>query len=394
MSPFKQIIATSRIAVMSIPSRVGMSLSTVLSIAMVVIVLLGFLAMAAGFRKTVEGTGSRDTAIILAKGATSELNSSIDQDAVRQIEAAPGIARLGAAAVMSAENYVIVGARKRGTESESNVTLRGIGPAGLAVRPQTRLAAGRMFQPGSNEIVVGRSVAEGFESFAVGDSVHLGATDWKVVGLFEADGTLFESEIWADAKLVPTMFSTGNATQSIRARLNSPAAIAEVEAYIAANPTLKLSVRSEAEYFAAQASATGNIIRYIGWPLGIAMAIGALAGALNTMYSSVATRGSEIATLRILGFGGFSIFVSTIAEATLLALLGGLLGLGLAYAFIDGMSASTLGSNLTQVMFRFDLSSAIAVQALVLALAVGLAGGILPAWRASRQNIPAGLAGL
>jgi putative ABC transport system permease protein len=371
-----------------------MSLSTVLSIALVVIVLLAFLAMAAGFRTTVAGTGSSQTAIVLAKGATSELNSAIDQDSVRRMEAAPGIARSGAEPLMSAENYVIVGARKAGSNADSNVTLRGIGPAGLAVRPQARLAAGRMFQPGSNEIVVGRSVAEGFAGLAVGKSIHLGAADWKVVGLFEADGTLFESEIWADSKLVPTMFGTANATQSIRARLTSPAAIAQVEAYLAANPTLKLSVRSEADYYAAQASATGNIIRYIGWPLGIAMAIGALAGALNTMYSSVATRGSEIATLRILGFGGFSIFVSTIAEATLLAALGGLLGLGLAYAFIDGLSASTLGSNLTQVMFRFDLSWAIAVQALVLALAVGLAGGILPAWRASRQNIPAGLAGV
>jgi len=394
VSPFRQIAATSRIAVMSLPSRLGMSLSTVLSIALVVIVLLAFLAMAAGFRTTVAGTGSSQTAIVLAKGATSELNSAIDQDSVRRMEAAPGIARSGAEPLMSAENYVIVGARKAGSNADSNVTLRGIGPAGLAVRPQARLAAGRMFQPGSNEIVVGRSVAEGFAGLAVGKSIHLGAADWKVVGLFEADGTLFESEIWADSKLVPTMFGTANATQSIRARLTSPAAIAQVEAYLAANPTLKLSVRSEADYYAAQASATGNIIRYIGWPLGIAMAIGALAGALNTMYSSVATRGSEIATLRILGFGGFSIFVSTIAEATLLAALGGLLGLGLAYAFIDGLSASTLGSNLTQVMFRFDLSWAIAVQALVLALAVGLAGGILPAWRASRQNIPAGLAGV
>jgi putative ABC transport system permease protein len=221
--------------------------------------------------------------------------------------------------------------------------------------------------------------------------VSFGTSRWTVVGVFDAGGSVFESEIWADLPVVQSLFNRNNIFQTVRARLTSPAALAGLKSYSDNDPRLKLDVKSENAYFAEQASQTTDLIQMLGWPLAIAMAFGALAGALNTMYSSVAARATEIATLRAIGFGGFPAFVGTLAESLLLAAIGGLLGAAATYFIFDGITASTLGGNFTQVVFDFKLSPVLIAEGVALALIVGLIGGFFPAIRAARLPIVSGL---
>ena len=387
-----QVAAVTRINVKSIPQRFWLSLSTVVAIALVVMVLLSFLAMANGFQRTLTSSGADDVAIVLRGGSQAEINSIVSRDQVRLIEDGPGIARSAdGKPLVSAELYLIVDGVKRSSQTKANLPLRGIGQEGAAVRKGIRIVEGRMFSPGANEIVVGRALLREFEGFEIGKTVSFATSRWTVVGIFEAEGSVFESEIWADLPVVQSLFNRNNIFQTVRARLQSPAALDALKRYIDEDPRLKLDVKSEAAYFAEQASQTSDLIQKLGWPLAIAMALGALAGALNTMYSSVATRAVEIATLRAIGFGGFPAFVGTLAESLILAALGGVIGAMATYLIFDGLSASTLGASFTQVVFSFKLSPFLIVQGVLMALAVGLAGGLLPAVRAARLPIVAGL---
>jgi putative ABC transport system permease protein len=264
----------------------------------------------------------------------------------------------------------------------------------MAVRKGIHIIAGRMFSPGSNEIVVGKALLSEFDGLQLGQTVTFGTGRWKVVGVFEAEGSVFESEIWADLPVVQSFFKRDNVFQTVRVRLVSPAALGELQRYLNSDPRLKqLEAKSEAAYYAEQASGTSNLIQKLGWPLAIAMAFGALAGALNTMYSSVAARTTEIATLRAIGFGGLPAFVSTLVESAVLAALGGGLGVAAAFLIFNGLSASTLGASFTQVVFTFEVTPALAAQGVSLALIVGLIGGIFPSVRAARMPILAGLYG-
>lgn len=386
MTWLKQIIAASRVAVLGVPSRIGMSLSAILSVAMVVIVLLGFLSMASGFRSTMESSGSDGSAVILAEGASSEMNSAIDPRQLAGLERAPEIARASGVPLLSYEAHAVVSA-VQDDGIESNVTLRGMGEQGLAVRPQARLTHGRMFVPGTNELVVGQAIAGKYRDLKPGRSIRLAGISWNVVGLFASGGAVMESEVWADRKLVTQLFEGGSAVQSVRLRLTSPASLAAIERRVSADPTLKLNIRSEKEYLASQARGTSSLILYVGWPLGVAMAVGALAGALNTMFTSVSTRTQEIGTLRTLGFPRFALFFSTMAEAMVLVLIGGVIGILFVRLFLEGLGASTMGANMTQVMFRLHLTATSVVQAFLLVVVVGLTGGIPPSWRAARRSI-------
>jgi putative ABC transport system permease protein len=389
-----QVLAVTRINLKSIPQRFWLSLSTVVAVALVVVVLLSFLAMANGFKRTLKSAGSPDIAIVLRAGAVSEINSSISREQVRLIEDGPGIARNAEGKpLVSPELYIVVDGVKRSTQTKANLPLRGIGAEGAAVRKDIRLVEGRMFNPGANEIVVGKSLLRQFQGFDLGEKVKFVTSQWTVVGVFEADGSVFESEIWGDLPVVQSLFNRNNVFQTVRARIDSPAAVAELKRYSDGDPRLKLDVKSEQEYFAEQSSQTSDLIQKLGWPLAIAMALGALAGALNTMYSSVASRAVEIATLRAIGFGGFPAFVGTLAESLLLAAIGGVLGAAATYLVFDGFTASTLGAGFTQVVFSFKLSPALIAQGLALALVVGLIGGLLPAIRAARMPIVQGLQG-
>jgi putative ABC transport system permease protein len=389
-----QVAAVTAMNLKSLPQRRWLSLSTIVAVALVVIVLLAFLAMGNGFRRTLASSGSPDVAVILRGGSQSEVNSVVTRDQVRLVEEGPGIAKSpDGKPLASAELYLIVDGVKRSSQTKANLPLRGIGQEGAAVRKGITLVAGRMFAPGSNEIVVGKALLREFDGFELGRTVTFGTSKWTIVGVFAADGSVFESEIWADLPVVQSLFRRENVFQTVRVRLEAPAALDALKRYAEQDPRLKLDVKSEVEYFADQASRTSDLIQKLGWPLAIAMAFGALAGALNTMYSSVAARTTEIATLRAIGFGGFPAFVGTLAESLILAVVGGALGAAATFLVFDGLSASTLGASFTQVVFSFQLTPALAAEGLILALAVGLIGGLFPAIRAARMPIVAGLYG-
>jgi putative ABC transport system permease protein len=388
----RQVAAVTYINIKSIPQRFWLSSSTVLAIALVVVVLLSFLAMANGFQRTLTNSGADDVAVVLRGGSQSEINSTISRDQVRLIESGPGIARSAdGKPLVSGELYLVVDGIKRSSQTKANLPLRGVGAEGAAVRKGIKIVEGRMFSPGANEIVVGSSLLREFQGFEIGRTASFATSRWTVVGIFAADGSVFESEIWADLPVVQSLFNRNNVFQTVRARLQSPSDLGGLRRFIDEDPRLKLDVKSESAYFADQASQTSDLIHKLGWPLAIAMALGALAGALNTMYSSVAARATEIATLRAIGFSGFPAFIGTLAESLILAALGGLIGAVATYLIFDGFSASTLGASFTQVVFSFRLSPALVVQGVTLALAVGLAGGLFPAIRAARQPIVAGL---
>jgi putative ABC transport system permease protein len=389
------ILQTAAVTLMNLKSvsqRFWISLSTVIAVALVVVVLLAFLAMANGFQRTLNASGADDIAIVLRGGAQSEINSVVSRDQVRLVEEGPGIAKgRDRKPLVSAELYLVVDGIKRASQTKANLPLRGIGPEGGALRKDIRVVEGRMFNRGANEIVVGKALLREFQGFELGQTVAFGTSRWKVVGVFEAGGSVFESEIWADLPVVQSLFNRNNVFQTIRVRLENPAALGGLKNYVENDPRLKLDVKSEAAYFAEQASQTSDLIQKLGWPLAIAMAFGALAGALNTMYSSVATRTTEIATLRAIGFGSVSAFAGTLIESLILAAIGGAIGAAATLLIFDGFTASTLGASFTQVVFSFQLSSTSVAQGVALALLVGLLGGVFPAIRAARMPIVAGL---
>lgn len=387
MSLFRQTGAIIGLNIRSIPQRLWMSLATVVSIALVVAVLLGFLALANGFTQTLKGSGADDIAVVLRDGSGAEINSILTREQVDLLGEGPGIRRgKDGRPLISAELMLIVDGIKKSSGTKANMPLRGIGPNGLIVRKPVRIREGRMFTPGSNEIVVGAGLLREFRGFEMGKTLRFGAKTWRVVGVFEAPGTVFESELWADALVVQSLFNRGTTFQTARVALNSAADMPAFVRYVKAEQRLQMKAESEQAYFASQAERSGALINYFGWPLGIIMGIGALAGALNTMYSSVAARAAEIATLRIIGFSGTSAFVGTLAEALVLATFGALLGTVICALGFNGLSASTLGSGFTQIAFRLQIGPEIIGQAVVLALVIGFIGGIFPGLRAARQK--------
>ncbi|EAP90938.1 hypothetical protein OA2633_02151 [Oceanicaulis sp. HTCC2633] len=382
---FSQIAAVTSINLRSIPQRWGMSLATILSIALVVGVLLGFLAMANGFRATVNGTGSESIAVLLRSGSQAELNSGFGRDTVRLIETAPGISRdADGAAILSAELYVITDATKRSTGNDASLSLRGVDEMAPRLRENFQMVEGRMFAEGSNEIIVGEGVIREFSGFNLGETIRMGPNEWRVVGVFSTGGSVFDSEIWADVGTVQNLYNRGASYQSIRVRLDGENGLSELQAYAENEPRLDLDVTTEKEFFAQSAGGLSNLIMYLGWPLAIIMAVGALAGAWNAMYASVDSRVREIATLRTLGFSGFAAFVGTLVESLMLAFIGGLVGALITYFVFDGVSASTMGGSFTQVVFSFAVTIQSVISGVILALVVGLFGGFFPALRASR----------
>lgn len=390
---FSQIWTVIVMNVISLPRRLWMSLAAIFAVSVVVAVLLSFLAMANGFEQTLAGTGSDSVAIITRSGSQAELNSSISRDEANLVVNAPGIAADSAGEpVHSSELYVIVDGIKRGSETEANLPMRGIGQAGFGLRENLEIVEGRVFETGRNEVVVGQGVQREFSGFDIGSELRFGKTSWEVVGIFSTGGSAFESELWADAAMVQTQFQRGSSFQTVRVRLAEAGNVAPIEAYIEQNPQLTMDVDTEADYFAAQGEALKGIAVF-GWAISIIMGLGALAGALNTMYTSVASRSTEIATLRAIGFSNASAFFGTLAESLVLSVLGGLVGALVAYLVMDGFSASTLGGTFTQVVFTFELSPELFRNGILLALGIGLIGGFFPAWRAARVPVIAAFRG-
>ncbi|MEZ5996472.1 MAG: FtsX-like permease family protein [Hyphomonadaceae bacterium] len=382
-----QIGAVTSLNVRSIPQRGAMSIASVVAVALTITVLLFFLALANGLRSTVEGSGAEDVAIVIREGSNAELNSVVTRDQLSILAAGPGVAQRDGQPLASGELLVIVDGVKRSTGTNANMPFRGIGPEGLALRRSVHITQGRMFTPGTNEIVVGAGLLREFSGFEFGRSIRIRGSEWQVVGVFEAPGTVFESELWADIAVTQSLFNRPNIFQTMRIQLSSASAMAAFKQWAENDPRLNgLEILSEREYYARQASQSTQGFMMIAWVLGIMMAIGALAGALNTMYSSVAARAAEIATLRIIGFSGWAAFFGTMVEALALSALGGVLGVLIAFVAFNGRTTSTLGSGFTQLVFKFDLSPGIIVTAIIVAIIIGLFGGLFPGIRAARQR--------
>lgn len=391
----KQALVMTRANIGSLPRRVWISLSMIMSVALVVCVLIGFLAMAKGFEKALSGAGSDAVAIVLGGGTNQELGSEIPAEAFRSLLAASGeigLTRDGQGNLLiSRELLVPVDAKTAGEGVDQTLSLRGMDEAGPLLRHNVVVNDGRLFAHGAQEIVVGSRIARDFAGFGVGEKVRLGTTDWTVVGHFSAGGSAFESEIWANLETVQSAFDRQGSVQTLRARLVSPQDLAKFQATLDASSTTPLLAASEADFYSAQSERTSRLIRLFGWPIALLMAVGATAGALNTMMSSVSDRAVEIATVRTIGFSRIAAFTATWIEAVLLALVGALVGMGVSWAVFNGWQASTLGANNTQMAFNLTVTPDLLLQAGILALLIGIVGGGLPAFVAARLPLTSAL---
>jgi putative ABC transport system permease protein len=394
MAALNQIVHITLINLQNVPQRLGTSLVVVVGIAGVVGVLVSVLAMAEGFRHTLASTGRPGRVIMLRAGSDSELSSGIGRDQAVLLGTLPGLAREAAGRpLVSAELVVMVDLPRRGETEPNNVPFRGVQPAALAIRDEVRVVEGRAFGRGVREVIVGRQASRQFAGLEVGSRIAFRDSDWTVVGVFESGGDVHESEIWADAEVAMSAFRrTG--FQSVTAVLADPSAagLAAVKQAIARDRRLSINVLREPEYYAKQATILSRLIDVLGYSVAVFMAIGATFGALNCMYSAIASRQVEIATLRAIGFGGAPVVVSVMIEALLLAVLGGGVGGALAWAYCDGATLSTLNfSTFSQVAFDFRVTRALLLQGVAWALVIGLAGGLLPAIRAARLPVTTAL---
>lgn len=388
MRTINQIFAVTWLNLRNLPQRVGSSVVAVIGVAAVVLVFASVLSMAKGFERTMVTAGSDDTAIVIRSGSTSELNSGLSNEQVLIIADAPGVMKDGDSTVMSAELYVVVDVKKRSNNTEANVPFRGIQTGAFDVRNNVRLVDGRMFEEGKNEIVVGRAAQREFIGLETGSTMQFGQTEWQIVGSFEAGGSVSESELWTDVRVLQGAYRRGNSFQSVRVKLQDESSLEALQAALSEDPRIDPDILTEKEYYSGQAEGLTRFIKLIGYPLTILMSIGAVFGALNSMYTSVSVRGKEIATLRALGFGPFSILVSTIVESTLLALVGGLIGGVAAFLVFNGFQVSTLnGASFSQVVFDFAVTPDLLVDGLKAALIIGAFGGLFPAIRAARLPV-------
>jgi putative ABC transport system permease protein len=387
-----QTIAVTALNLRTIPQRLGSSAVAVIGIAGVVVVLVSVLSIAAGFTAAMRDAGSPGRALVMRSGADSEMTSGLGGPQVDIIKQAPGIRREGQTALASAELYVIIDLPKRSTNSPANVPMRGIEPAALRVRDEAKVIEGRMFEFGTNEIIVGRGASAQFAGLTVGNEIRSGQDTWRVVGVFESNGGLYETEIWCDARVLQGSYRRGNTYQTVLARLDSTESFNTFRDWLTANPQLNVQVRRETEYYAAQSRALSSLIQGVGFGIAALMGIGAVFGAILTMYTAVSTRSREIATLRALGFNTTSVVVSVLAESLALAAIGGVIGGVAAYLAFNGYQTSTMNfQTFSQVAFAFQVTPQLLGLGLVYALLMGLIGGLFPALRAARLPIPSAL---
>ena len=363
------------------------TLLTAGGMALVVFVFATVLMMSEGIRATLVATGQPDNLLVLRKGAGAEINSGIARSQAAIVESLPGIATNGhGQRLLSKEPVVLNTLPKRSNGKPSNVTLRGTSALGMELRPQVHIVEGRMFRPGTSEIIAGRAVANGFQGAALGETLRFGQRDWLVVGVFEAGKSGFDSEIWGDAEQMMPAFRR-NAYSTIVLRLADPAGAQRVRDAVEADPRLKLDVKPEIDFYAEQSEGLATFIRILGLSLSVIFSIGAIVGAMITMFAAVAQRTGEIGTLRALGFRRSAVLVAFLGEALLLALVGGVIGLAAASA-MQAVNISTMNfQTFSELAFQFRLTPDIALRTLLFALAMGFVGGFVPAWRAARMQI-------
>lgn len=387
-----QIFIITMMNLRNIPQRLGTSAVAIFGVTCVVGVFISVLSMAAGFERTMRSAGSSDTAIVMRAGATSEMSSGLSYETTQLVAGLPGVAKDNGVAITSAELFVVVDIAKRSTNSSANVPLRGVQPEAFKVHRTFNIIQGRNFEPGKNELIVGRGAQKQFANLDVGSKIKLGQTEWSIVGLFESGGGVAESELWCDAKILQAVYRRGNSYQIMRVLLSTSSGLQELKAAIAADPKFNLDVKLESEYLAAQSEPLSKFIKIVGYPLAILMAIGAAFGAINTMYTSVSTRTREIATLRAIGFGALPVAISTLVESLMLSFVGGIIGSVIVYVIFNGYTVSTLNfASFSQVVFDFAVTPQLLVQGVIFAAVIGFVGGVFPAFRAVRLPVAAAL---
>ena len=389
-----QARSVTGVGVSTLPQRLGSSAVIVVGIAGVVGVLVALLAMAEGYAETLRKSGSEDTAIVLRGASAAEVASVMSRDDITQISQAPGVAKSAKGEpLVSAETVVAANLPVKGTKTdeEGSVQMRGVGDEAFAVRPQVKIISGRKFQPGLKELIVGQGAARQFEGLEPGKQLRLGSQMWTVTGVF-ASGDSMESELWADAPVVAETYRRGASRNSVTVKLTDAAAFKGFKDALEANPQLKVDATTTLTFFAKQSEQMTKILRIIGIVVGSIMAVGAVFGALNTMFAAVATRAREIATLRAIGFPGLPVVVAVMLETMLLAALGGLIGGGIAYLLFNGHAASTMAAgSVGKLSFELRVSGQLLWEGLKWALAIGFIGGLFPAVRAASVPVTTAL---
>lgn len=386
-----QILAIVGISLRSIPQRWAPALVIIIGLAGVVAVFTTLLAMATGFETTLKATGRTDAVMILRGGSDTELNSALDREATDLIKQSPGIRHgIDDKPLASAEMQIIAElVRRNDVKSGANITVRGVEPIAFTLRPQLKIVSGRRFTPGLRELIVGRGVLRQFQGADLGKTLRMRGSEWTVVGTFES-GDSHDSELWTDIDVARTTFGR-DGSSSILAVLDGADGLQTLRRAVAADPRLTVDVIPEQDYFEGQTKQFRTTVGFLAGVVTVIMGLGAAFAALNSMYAAVSARTKEMATLRAIGFGGASVLVSVMTEALLLALFGGLLGAGIAYVVFNNVSLSTLGANFTQVVFSFRVTPQLVARGLIIALAIGLLGGIPPAIRAARLPVVLGL---
>ena len=389
MSWLMQTLAVTALNIRTIPQRLASSGVAIIGIAGVVVVFVSVLSIAAGFSAAMRESGSPNRALVMRSGADSEMTSGFGGPDVEIMKQAPGIRRTEQGPMASAELYVIIDLPKKVTpDASANVPMRGIEPLGMTIREEASIVEGRMFEFGTTEVVVGRGASGQFVNLALGDTIVSGQNRWQVVGIFEADGGVAETEIWTDARVLQGIYRRGNTYQSMLARLDTEESLDMFRDWLTTNPNLNVMVRRENEYYAGQSRALTTLIQQVGFGIAALMGMGAIFGAILTMYTAVASRSREIATLRALGFNSGSVVFSVLSESLTIGAIGGVLGGAAAYLAFNGYQTSTMNfQTFSQVAFAFRVTPALLGTGLVYALIMGLIGGVLPAVRAARLPI-------
>ena len=361
--------------------------TTALGVAFTVAILIGAMALASGFQAALLETGSNDNLLVLRKGADSEISSGITRDAVNILRALPDVATAADGHPLASAEVVVLTNRPRvGQTGTSNVTVRGVDPEALAFRSRVRIVEGRMFAPGTAEIVVGRRIANRFSDCRIGDRMRFGQQDFTVVGHFEAGGASFESEVWGDNKVLMPVFR-GDVFESFTFRMKDPSRYEALKRQLESDPRLGVDVHREREFYADQSVMLSSTIRVAGWFIVLIMAVGAVFGAMNTMFAAVSARTREVAVLLILGFSPLAVMLSFLVESTSLALIGGALGCLIALPVNGIVTSTTNFSSFSEVAFAFRVTPRALGVAMVFAAMMGVVGGLLPALRAARQPL-------
>ncbi|HXC42077.1 MAG TPA: ABC transporter permease [Candidatus Dormibacteraeota bacterium] len=379
----------------NIRARWTSAIVAILGIAGTVGVFVAMLSLARGFRATLVSSGAEDNAIVLRAGATSEITSSLDLDTVKILQDAPGVAQACDHPLVTPEVVVVATFPLRSTGTDANVQVRGVSPNVLEIRKNVKISQGRMFQVGLPELIVGKNASLSYTGLTLGNTVNFGGGHWLVVGVFDAKGTAFDSEVWCDTRTLDDVYKQpSNIFQSATVHLASAADFQQFRSSVTSDPRLNVAVSREIDYYAQQSQVLTILITILGGIVAAIMTIGAVFGALNTMYSAIAERGREIATIRALGFGGPSVVISFLLEALLIAFVGGVVGC-IAVLPINGLTTGAMNwQTFSRLTFAFKITPGLLAMGILFALAMGALGGMLPAIRAARRPIAPALRSL